>query len=103
MATKFISHVEADGIGGWYIKLKDTFDNREAICKDLDEYKVKLEEMGDEYGHVIEVQWIRSAKLTPASIQELQDSMAKLQKEYQKEIDELKQQNEDNGGINPNG
>ena len=93
MATKFMSHVEADGIGGWYIKLKDTFDNREAICKDLEEYKVKLEEMGDDYGHDIEVEWTRSAKLTPSNIQELQEAMAKLQEEYQKEIDELSNSN----------
>ena len=89
MAVKFISHVEADGIGGWYIKLKDTLEDNEVICKDLDEYKIKLEEMAAEYGNDIEVQWKRSKLLTPANIQEIQEKMDQLQKDYQDEIDQL--------------
>jgi RNA binding exosome subunit len=103
MAVKFISYVESDKIGGWYIKLVDTLENNEVICKDLDEYKTKIEDMGGEYGNDIEVQWIRSKYLTPTNITELQEAMAKLQEEYQSEIDELNQQNNDNGGFNPNG
>ena len=103
MAVKFISYVESDKIGGWYIKLVDTLENNEVICKDLDEYKTKIEDMGSEYGNDIEVQWIRSKYLTPTNITELQEAMAKLQEEYQSEIDELNQQNNDNGGFNPNG
>jgi hypothetical protein len=103
MATKFISHVQEDGVGGWYIKLTDTFDNKEVICKDLDEYKVKIEEMGDDYGHDIEVVWTRSPKLTPANIQEIQEGMAEFQKEYQSEINELTNQTtQNNGGISSN-
>jgi hypothetical protein len=105
MATvKFISYVESDKIGGWYIKLVDTFDNVEVICKDLDEYKQKIEDMGAEYGNDIEVQWVRSKDLTPANIQELQETMAKLQKEYEDEIKQLESDEVDfnNSGFNPN-
>jgi len=98
-AVKFISHVEQDGIGNWYIKLTDTFDETTVICKDLDEYKQKIEDMGAEYGNDIEVQWTRSKDLSPANIQDLQEKMAKLQEEYQNEIDEL---NNNEGGFNPN-
>ena len=89
-AVKFISYVEQDGIGNWFIKLKDTFDNTQVICKDLDEYKIKLEDMAAEYGNDIEVQWVRSRNLSPANIQDLQEKMDKLQEEYQQEIDQLK-------------
>jgi len=101
-AVKFISHVEQDGIGGWYIKLTDTFDNTEVVCKDLEEYKQKIEDMGAEYGNDIEVQWTRSKDLSPANIQDLQEKMASLQKEYEDEIKELDSQNSDESGFNPN-
>ena len=103
-AVKFISFVEPDKMGGWYIKLKDTFDNTEVICKDMDEYKKNLEDMGAEYGNDIEVQWKRSNKLTPSSIEDLLDKMAKMQAEYEKEINEMyNDQNEVQSGFNPNG
>ena len=102
-AVKFISYVEPDQIGGWYIKLKDTFDDVEVICKDMDEYKKNLEDMGAEYGNDIEVEWKRSPKLTPASIEDLLEKMAKMQEEYEKEINEMyNDQNEDQTGFNPN-
>jgi len=102
-AVKFISHVEPDGLGGWYIKLKDTFDDTEVICKDLDEYKEKIEDMGAEYGNDIEVQWTRSQLLTAANYEDIEAKMAKLQEEYQEEIDRINQQNEEvNSGFNPN-
>ena len=103
-AVKFISYVEQDGLGNWYIKLTDTFDNAEVICKNLDEYKIRLEDMAAEYGNDIEVQWIRSKDLNPANIQDLQDKMAQLQKEYEDEIKQL-ENNEvefNNSGFNPN-
>jgi hypothetical protein len=104
MATvKFISHVEPDGLGGWFIKLTDTFDNKEVICKDLDEYKEKIEDMGSEYGNDIEVQWTRSQLLTAANYEDIEAKMAKLQEEYQEEIDKINQKNEEiNSGFNPN-
>jgi len=101
-SVKFMSYVESDKIGGWYIKLVDTFDNTEVICKDLTEYKEKIEDMGAEYGNDIEVEWVKARDLTPANIQELQEAMAKLQEEYQKEIDELNNQQNENSGFNPN-
>ncbi len=102
-AVKFISHVESDGLGGWFIKLTDTFDNTEVICKDLDEYKEKIEDMGAEYGNDIEVQWTRSQLLTAANYEDIESKMAKLQEEYQEEIDKINQKNEEiNTGFNPN-
>jgi Tfp pilus assembly protein PilO len=100
MATvKFISYVEQNEDGSWYIKLEDTFDKKVVVCKDLNEYKEQIEDMGSEYGNDIEVQWVRSKDLSPANIQELQEQMAKLQKEYE---DEIKQLENDEAGFNQN-
>ncbi len=106
MAVKFTSHVEQDGIGGWFIKLTDTLEEKEVICKDLNEYAVKIEELGTDYGGDIEVVWTRSNLLTPANYQELEEEMAKMQEKYQDEIDKInnKNDNENNelSGFNPN-
>ncbi len=106
MAVKFISHVEADKVGGWYIKLTDTLEDKTVVCKDLNVYKEKIEELGGEYGNDIEVVWTRSQLLTPQNYQELEDAMAKLQEEYKEEIDQLNNGMQENptmnGGFNPN-
>ena len=106
MAVKFISHVEQDGVGGWFIKLTDTLEEKEVICKDLDEYAIKIEELGDDYGGDIEVVWTRSQLLTPANYQELEEQMAIMQEKYQDEIDKIndknKADNDEMSGFNPN-
>ena len=101
MAVKFISHVEQDGVGGWFIKLSDTLAEKEVVCKDLDEYALKIEEMGSEYGGDIEVQWTRSKLLSPSNYQDLQEKMAALQEKYQEEIDKMNDNSQE--GFNPNG
>ncbi len=106
MAVKFISHVEQDGVGNWFIKLTDTLEETEVICKDLDEYATKIEELGGEYGGEIEVVWTRSQLLSPANYQDLEDKMAIMQEKYQEDIDKINNKDEttDNeaSGFNPN-
>jgi len=106
MAVKFISHVEQDATGGWYIKLTDTLEEKEVICKDLEEYTKEIEEQGGEYGGEIEVVWTRSNTLSPANYQDLSEKMAKLNEQYKEEIDKINGQNEeqmnDESGFNPN-
>lgn len=89
MPIKFVSHVDEDKNGNWFIKLSDTVTNNSAICKDLDEYKIKLEEFSQEYGFDIEVVWTKSKSLSPKNYEELNRQMALLQEEYQKEIEQL--------------
>ena len=106
MAVKFISHVEQNGIGEWFIKLTDTLEEETIICKDLDEYKVQIDKLGGEYGGDIEVVWTRSQILTPSNYQDLTDKMAKLQEEYKEEIDKINNTNDESvnqqSGFNPN-
>jgi hypothetical protein len=93
MAVKFISHVEENGLGEWFINLTDTLENETFICNNLDEYKEKIEELGAEYGNDIEVVWTKSKTLSPKNISDLNEKMALLQKEYEQEINQINQQN----------
>ena len=106
MAVKFISHVEQDATGGWYIKLTDTLEEKEVICKDLEEYEEQIEEQGGEYGGDIEVVWTRSNTLSPANYQDLSEKMAELNKKYKDEIDKINGQQDEQmnneSGFNPN-
>jgi len=106
MAVKFISHVDQNELGEWFIKLTDTLEESSVICNDLDQYAIKIEELGGEYGGEIEVEWTRSPLLTPANYQALQDGMAKMQEKYQDEIDKLNNKNQEDqnneSGFNPN-
>ena len=106
MAVKFISHVDQNAVGEWFIKLTDTLEEQEVICNNLEEYSEKIEEMGGEYGGEIEVVWTRSNLLSPSNYQDLQEKMAKMQEKYQDEIDKINgknQENQDNeSGFNPN-
>jgi hypothetical protein len=99
MAVKFISHVDQDGLGNWFIKLTDTLEETDVICKDLDEYSTKIEELGGEYGGDIEVVWTKSDFLSPANYQDISDKMAIMQEKYQDQIDEM---NNQESGFNPN-
>lgn len=103
MAVKFISHVEENNLGNWFITLTDTLQNKSAICENMDQYKKNLEELADEYGNDIEVVWTKSKNLSPQNYQDLNDKMEQLQKEYAQEIEELNQNKEDDTGFNPNG
>jgi uncharacterized coiled-coil DUF342 family protein len=106
MAVKFISHVEPDKIGGWYIKLTDTLEKKDVICKDLDEYAIKIAELGEDYGGDIEVVWTRDPLLPPSAFQEIHEGMAKMQEKYQDEIDKINGKDEQINtavdGFNPN-
>lgn len=101
MAVKFISHVEENENGKWFIQLTDTLGEETVICNDLDEYKKNIEEMGGKYANDIEVVWTKSKTLSPASYQDLNEKMALLQKEYEEEINKIKGEN-DETGFNPN-
>jgi predicted RNA-binding protein len=102
MAVKFISHVEENNLGNWFITLTDTLQNKSTVCMDMDQYKKNLEKLADEYGNDIEVVWTKSKTLSPQNYQDLNEKMAELQKEYAQEIEELNQNKEDNTGFNPN-
>ena len=87
MAVIFEAKIKEDGIGGWFIELKDTTDNRVETCVNLEEFEKKIEELGDDYGgHIDEVKWSSDENIHPKHIDEVRMLMA----EYQKKLDEEK-------------
>ncbi len=91
MAVKFVSYVDENSRGEWYIQLTDTLSDETVICNNLDEYKVNIERLGGQYANDIEVEWTKSKTLSPKSYQDLNEQMAVLQKEYEQEIEEMNQ------------
>ncbi len=89
MAVKFISNVDENEAGEWYITLNDTLQDRSVVCNDLDEYREAIQEWGGEYGNDIEVVWNKSKTLSLNSYQDLNNKMDEFQEEYQKEINEM--------------
>jgi len=80
----------------WYIELKDTIDGTIEICKDLQEYSKKIEELGNKYGGIIdEVKWNKNEDIHPIIINEIRFKMAQLQKEIEEERGEpiIKEEN----------
>lgn len=103
MAVKFISYVDEDVFGNWFIELTDTLEETTVVCKDLEQYKKNIEELGSKYAADIEVVWTKSKTLSPKNYQDLSNKMEELQKEYKDEIEQISQQNQDESGFNPNG
>jgi len=90
MKVKFISHVDQNDNGNWFIKLTDTLENTDVICKDLSEYENKIQELGSEYGGEIEVVWTKSKILSPSNYQDISTKMDVLKEKYQEEIESIK-------------
>jgi len=85
MAVKFISTIKEDGLGNWCIELLDTTDNKKVICKNISLFEDAIEQMGDEYGGDIEVEWKKDDNVTPSHFEEVKIEMAKYQKKYNEE------------------
>lgn len=71
----------------WYIELKDTISGKTEICKDLQEYSKKVEELGADYGgHVDEVRWIKDESVPLHVMDVVRFEMSKLQRELEDEM-----------------
>ncbi|QOY52588.1 hypothetical protein [Candidatus Sulfurimonas baltica] len=68
----------------WYIELTDTADERVEVCKDLQEYSKKVEELGRDYGgNIDEVLWSKDDNVPPHIMDIVRFEMSKLQKEIE--------------------
>ena len=85
MGVVFESCIKVDPDGKWYIVLKDTLNDKIAVCRDLDEYSQKIEELGAEYGaNIDEVKWSKDDNVPPHTIDELRLEMSRHQEEIEK-------------------
>jgi len=81
MSAKFTANIEENSDKKWFIRLIDTVDNREAICLSLEEFKLKIEEFGEDYGGDVEVLWSKNKDVSDANFKEIHDGMAAYKEE----------------------
>ena len=90
MGVVFESCIKVDPDGKWYIVLKDTLNDKIAVCRDLDEYSQKIEELGAEYGaNIDEVKWSKDDNVPPHTIDELRLEMSRHQEDIEKQKQEM--------------
>jgi len=77
--TVIESVIKSNPIGRWYIELSDTSkeespENR-IICLDINEYAQKVEQLGEEYGEDVAVEWSSDEGVTPEQINEVRQQI----------------------------
>ena len=88
MSVVFEALVKNSEDGGWFIELKDTTDDRMVVCKNLDEFEIKIQELAEDYGgRVDEVKWISHENLSPQNEQKLRVGMIKYHEKYKEQLD----------------
>ena len=82
MSVIINSTIKTNALGRWYIELNDTTEeDHMEICLDVNEYAVKIEEIGQEYGNDIEVAWSSEDDVTPEQINEVRMQMNAYEEE----------------------
>lgn len=80
MSVVFTSTIKMDSEQKWYIELKDMLEQRVEICRDMDEYAQKIEDLGSDYGGNIDsVNWYTDEGVPPHVMDEIRMEMAKHQ------------------------
>ncbi len=96
MSVMFETVIKSNPIGRWYLELRDTSeDGRVEICLDLEEYTMKIEDMGAEYGGDVEVSWSAEDNVTKEQINEVRMAIVEYEQQQQNQTS-----NEDSG-FNP--
>jgi len=99
MSVLIKSTIKTNPLGRWYIELNDTTEEGHmAICLDVNEYAVKIEEIGAEYGNDIEIEWSSDEGVTPEQINEVRMQMNAY--EAEREAREAAQAATENNGTN---
>jgi len=87
MSVIINSTIKTNALGRWYIELNDTTEeDHMVICLDVNEYAVKIEEIGAEYGEDIEIVWSSDEGVTPEQINEVRMQM----NAYEAELEQKK-------------
>ncbi len=86
MAVIFESTIKVDALGEWFIELKDTVDGRVEICKNMQEYADKIQELGNDYGgNIDEVKWSKDDDVAPNIMNEIREEMAVQQAQIEEQ------------------
>lgn len=61
----------------WYIELKDTLADTVENCLNIEEFELKMEELGQAYGgHIDEVQWLKDDNVTTYMMDDIRMKMS---------------------------
>ena len=83
------SVIKTNPLGRWYIELSDTMKEESMeICLDINEYALKVEMMGEEYGGEVEVAWSSDEGVSVEQINEVRHQIMA----YEAEIEAKKQE-----------
>jgi len=86
MSVIINSTIKTNALGRWYIELNDTTEEGHMeICLDVNEYAVKIEKIGQEYGNDIEVAWSSEDDVTPEQINEVRMQMNVYEEEREQQ------------------
>ncbi|MDQ7044231.1 MAG: hypothetical protein Q9M34_11975 [Sulfurimonas sp.] len=89
MAVVFEARIKVDNPNSWYIELKDTLDQRVVRCRDMEEFELKMEELGQDYGgHIDEVKWLKDDNVGPHVMDEIRMKMAETKAKIEEETGE---------------
>lgn len=81
MPAIFTANVEESENNTWVIRLTDTEDTRQVICRDMDDFSKQLALMGEDYGADIEVKWSKDEDVTDEHFYELHQQMANIKED----------------------
>lgn len=85
MSVIFESTIKSNKLGLAYIELKDTVTNEIEICNDLEDYAVKIEKLGENYGgRIDEVKWFVDENVSQIEIDKIKLAMSKYNEELNK-------------------
>jgi len=89
MSVIFTSTIKMADDQTWYIELKDMVDHRVEICKDMDEYSQKVEDLGSDYGGNIDtVNWYKDDDVPAHIMDEIRAEMSKHQAQIEESLGE---------------
>lgn len=87
MSVVFEATIKEDGLGGWYIELKDTVSGRMENCSDLQVFSDTIETMGSAYGgHIDQVKWQADANVPQSHISEVALAIDAYQRAQEKPL-----------------
>lgn len=70
------SVIKTNPLGRWYIELSDTMkEDSMEICLDIEEYALKIDMMGKEYGDEVEVSWSNDDGVSLTQINEVRQQI----------------------------
>jgi hypothetical protein len=79
------ANIEENGLGGWLIRVSDTFEDTNVFCKSIDEFAEVIEDIGAKYEGQIQVLWSKEDNVTQDHFMQIQAQMAKHKEQLDKQ------------------